>query len=85
MTNEQDPERILGEAHEHAAALDRRDERKEVYLAVAKAMLTGGYYQDHIATQTSDPVAAINCMAFMVRELAEAIYQGMLKFAGEIK
>lgn len=67
MTNEDE---ILKEAHEYAAAMDRREERREVYLLVA-----GAFFEEYGDTVSREIIAA----------KAEAIYQGMIKFAGEGK
>ena len=76
-------QKVVDEAHAYRDAYNIREERREIYQMVAQAMLTGSYYQDHIATQTKDPVAATTCMASMVGHYAEAIYRGMIRFCGE--
>jgi len=65
MSNELDAERILGEAHEYAAALDRRDERKEVYLKLIPE------WADQTLSEKSLEI---------LHNRAELIYQGMIKF-----
>ena len=70
MSDVEDVKRILGEAEEYAAALDRREERKEVYLMVAGAMLRD--FEDTISRD-------------IIRHKAEAIYQEMIRFCGESK
>jgi hypothetical protein len=82
MTNEDE---ILKEAHEYAAALDRREERKEVYLRVAAACIrySNGYKQEGDMGSWVDGYFGWDDEN--VDEIAEAIYQGMIKFAGEIK
>lgn len=70
MSDIDDVKRVLGEAEEYAAALDRREERKEVYLMVAKDILS--------KTGPGE--------GFFVPEIdmkADVIYQGMLKFVGD--
>ena len=72
MTRTEDE--ILSEAEAYSAALDRREERREIYQMVAQAILT------------SDFKEALRCrkdFEMLVPEYAEAIYQGMIRFVGD--
>lgn len=72
MSKQRSEEEIIKEAHAYRDALDRREERKEVYLMVAKALIAvrrPGTHDDTIVQSTDI--------------YAEAIYQGLIKFVGD--
>lgn len=65
-------EEIIKEAHAYRAELDRREERKEIYLMVAERVIR------QRSEFGPDEAEAIH-------KISEAIYQGMIKFCGETK
>lgn len=67
MSNEDE---ILKEAHDYSAALDRREERKEIYMA-----LIPEWAEQTLSEKSME----------ILHNRAELIYQGMIRFCDENK
>lgn len=80
MSKQRSEEEILKEAHAYRAELDRREERKEVYLRVAAK-----YDIKVVFNQQAQRFRGSEEQMRSIELEAEAIYQGLIEFCGEPK
>jgi len=77
-------QKVVDEAHAYRDAYNIREERREIYMMVAKDNLKAVY--DGRILESGKAITYPNEGALrVISEIAEAIYQGMLRFCDENK